>query len=225
MPAVMFKGIERVLKAYESRAVPVWALFLKSDMITKGNDHEELSNFLQTLSTEGVPTIYTLKVYEDHATAKTVKQKTDADGSFSFVLNEEYDGSNPQYFRQNNALFQKIDTLEKKIAAIGQAEEPDTLQSVGIDLLRNPTDMLGLVNVFNAIVGRPLVAVPGEMGALGNASNGTDEERQVRAANAIDTLEKKDPKLVEHLEQLAAIAERDPEKFQNLLSMLQMFNR
>lgn len=49
------------------------------------------------------------------------------------------------------------------------------------------------------------------------------EELQTRLVNAINTLEKNDNNLVEHLEMLANISERTPEKFKMLLSMLQTF--
>jgi hypothetical protein len=220
--AVQFRGMDEVLKAYEFRKANAWSIWCGKDYLTKGEGKEMLADFLTMLDENGSKAIYKLKIYED-ISASQVKEKTEADGSFSFLLYtkefSEFEGT--RYDGTHNKTYRELQELKKMILERDEKPEPDTIGSIGMDLLRNPGDAIQWINVIRAITGQPLLSIPQTSGAIaGIGSVDNEEQRQQRAATAIDVLEKNDPKLVSHLEKLANIATENPALFKTFITML-----
>lgn len=234
--AIQFFGIDRVMEMFDARQVPAWSIWCGKDFINKGIGDGELRTFLEALNSGYNNPIYTLKVYEDINDAAKIKSNTPHDGSFNFKLQMPPEmmpgmGAMPQ---SNNgplyALIKKIEALEAQIAERDEEEEkPDnTIGGFFTSLIKSPNDLITLVNVGRSLLGLPVQQVPNipytpaaTMGAVSTDIDMTDQEKMERLANAIDTLEKNDAKIIEHLEQLAKIASTNPQQFKFLLTMLE----
>lgn len=229
--AIQLIGKKQVIEAYSNLDVDVWAIFQYKSLMTKGQGISMLEQFLELLSTNAAGAIYTLKVYEDIDDPKQVKEKTEASASLNFKLNTQdfaEDGS-PVYLNklENYKLYQEIQGLKKQIEEMGTYREPETLEQAAIGLLGNPGELATLVMAVKELfrpAGTPAPQLP-QPATVGKINTGmkidqlTDNDRQ-RLANALDILGNKDPKIIEHLEKLAAVANNNPSQFQLLLMTL-----
>jgi hypothetical protein len=98
---VQFKGIQKILKAYESKQIPCWAIWYGSNLFDSyywdadddlRPDMEQGKQLLKSVLTEvddidGVST-YTLKVYDGLKKGEKIKSNTPYDASFNFKLLE-----------------------------------------------------------------------------------------------------------------------------------------
>lgn len=232
MTGVQFRGKENVLKAFESRGVDVWGIWLKKTLNWKGVGAGDLSRYLEMLEQNGAGDIYTLKVFEDLDDATGVKENTPADGSFNFTLypgNGGFaDSSITRYEATNNKnkLFERLELIEEKLAGLPGEDEPVSIEKTIVDILQDPQRLQQYVNVGRSIMGLPTTQnnYPAAMGNVSTANNEeTQEQRVRRLSDALNILEQHDPEIVEHLEKLAMMAQDNPNKFKGLLSMLQMF--
>ena len=67
------------------------------------------------------------------------------------------------------------------------------------------------------------VPAPAPVAHSGGALSGISEDQEIKINQALDILEQVDPNLGDSLLRLAAIAQKDPNKFKTLLSMLSMY--
>lgn len=222
---IHFRGIEAILKAYQFRGVDTFAVFQDKMMMYKGNTKDELSQFLNMLSEDACT--YTLKVYEN-IEPDQVKDNTGSDGGFNFKLvNEEEDYGPHTYSNKRNKLLERLERLEamNELPA-SEMEEEETLEDAAIGLLKKPWELAELANVVKGIFNLQPGYVPprpaNTMGSTGQAMSGTQSKETMidRLEKAIDTLEKYDPKIIEHLEKLAMIAANNPSQFNFLISAL-----
>lgn len=240
--SVQFKGIENVIKAFEQRDVEFWGIWQKKCLITKGMGSEELKTFLQMLIENGSGAVYTLKIFEDIDDLKKIKENSSADGSFSFRLNSDMPGTldssmnNYEQVNSRNKLFQRLDAIENKLNGVGEEEnEPDTFYDKVIGIISDPNRLQQYVGIIKEIFSnnnpqpaaqsfRPAVAAIGNtQPVIMKAHEQPTADTMERLAKALDTLEKHDPKIVDHLEKLANLASEKPGKFKGLLTMLENF--
>jgi len=226
--SVQLRGKEPVLKAYTARGVDFWAIFCKKDLIVKGQGEQDLEQFLDMLESNESGAQYKLKVYEDVTDLKQIKEKTEADGSITFVLKERTDTGNHREYYRTKELSERIGTIEELLLADKEEEEkPQTLTGFLNGIIKSPQDIVTLLNAGRTLLGMsPMPNIPPQINSQFSNSIGgidhtqpmqtTDEENQ-RIAAALDKLAVNDPKLVEHLEKLANMP---PQKLQILLSML-----
>lgn len=237
--AVQFRGGDNVIKAYQQRQADTWAIFQKNCLITKGSDEEELKAFLSMLAEGGSRAVYTLKIYDDLGTAD-IKDKTPADGSFSFILTNDTDGdldnSLSQYSATNkrNKLFERLEAIEARLNGADQDDEDNSLMGKIGQVLSDPDELMKYVRAAKEIFGTG-TPQPTYTAAIGNAApkneamNYTQQPQQPtekdmqRLSDALDTLGKADPKIIDHLEKLAKLATDKPGKFKSLLTMLETF--
>lgn len=156
------KGADNVIEAYTNRDVKVWAIFHGKSLCTKGDTVEALTAYLDMIS-EGSSAVYTLKIYEDLTEAKQVKEKTEADGSFTFMLPKprvslleyEEDGETRTRRRGNGiSLYQRFDDLEEKIGALQNPEPPeDNFHTILMGYLKDPVALSSLINAGRALLG------------------------------------------------------------------------
>jgi hypothetical protein len=277
MAAVQFYGKEQVLAAAQNMKGSAWAIFSGTSLITKWetkDTHDSasaLEQWLEMLADSNTAAVYKIKFFEVAEGKEQIKinEKTVCDaGSFSFKLQEQ-EQSIVQYSQrgivmtETNTKLDKIADLlvqqqerilelEEKVNGTegDEPEEPETLGSILLDAVKNPQQLMNLVNTFKAITGigmsnnqqpnygasignipaaAPLTTDQGMPPATepgGNPSatmdiNSPEYQQYVqRLGNAIDILEAHDPKLVEHLEKLAQMAVNNNSQFNWLLKML-----
>jgi len=224
---IQFRGKEKVLDAFDKMNVPAWALFTDKELFTKGIGEEMLIECLDLLSQGDSLPLYRLKVYEGITDASQIKDKTPCDGSFTFSFNEDqnYDGPYGETNRKNK-LFQRLEALEDKVINGAEPEgEKETLGSVAMGLLKEPAQLAQMIDIGRALLGLPPMyqqqTYPATLPAntIGNI-NAVDNGERI--GKALMILEQNDPKLVIHLEKLAAMSEKNKTGFQSLLSMLDM---
>lgn len=221
---IHFRGIPAILKAYEFRGVETFAVFQEKMLMYKGNSKDELSQFLNMLSEDACT--YTLKVYE-HIELDQVKDNTGSDGGFNFKLvNEEEDYGPHTYGNKRNKLLERLERLEAMKGLPDEIEEEETLEEAAIGMLKRPWELAELANVVKGIFNMQPGYVPARpintMGSTGQTMSGTQSKEQMldRLERAVDTLEKHDPKIIEHLEKLAMIASNNASQFNFLISAL-----
>jgi len=240
MATVQFFGIEQVMEAAENLNCPAWGIFISRALFTKyeGSDMSEslqlLSKNLEALGRSGTTGIYTIKFFEaDPGKAIKINERTVCDGgSFNFKLIEPEEReikliANSSQYGIIAEMKKKIDDLEKKLEQAEEYEEPEA-QSIGaivMDLIKNPDQLGQLVNIGRAALGLPIQSIPASIGALPSSPAVMMEQKEKdleRLSDAIDTLEKSDPRLVDHLEKLAKMATDNPDQFRATVSMLDL---
>lgn len=228
--SIQFKGVEKVLEAYDNRQVAAWSLFQGKQMIFKheGSDMQEAAENLQqclNMLDSSTNAIYTLKIYED---ADKIKSNTPDDGSFNFRLNME--SQEPglgaiSRANNNNEILSKLNALEERLnqQEEEEGEEDDSpLNNLISGIMGNPALQPVVTQLLTNLAANLLskkVSAPAPVAAV--AGIATDPEQ--RLAQALQILKSKDPNLADNLYKLASIAEKQPEQFAMLLSMLQNF--
>lgn len=126
------------------------------------------------------------------------------------------------------------ETSEEEVLSIaGFLKEPEKLGRV-ISVAKQILGINQPAQNFNHSIGTVSRVGQTETGGQAPAADSgekmaqTIEEEKLqklqRLGAAIDTLERNDPKLIDHLEKLASIAAKDKAKFQSLVSMLDIWN-
>lgn len=243
--SIQFRGAGPVLIAFEARGVEAWSIWQGKQFMTKGMGSDELSAFIDALQKSGSTAIYTLKVFEDVTDIKKVKSGTDHDGSFNFRLFERDDeaiGGSLSMINPNS-LASRFNKFEERMSAFFERyeseeteEEEENVLGTITGLLQDPDKLEKLINLGRSLLGSPqpgytignVQRMPDNNSNSGSASLSPStqslvvnpEEKLKRLGEAIDTLEKNDPLLIEHLEKLAKISRDQPRQFLQLTSML-----
>jgi len=238
MGSLQFLGIEDTLKAFEYRDVKVWSIFDGKRMIHKGAGETDLREFLEMISRSGTAATYILKVYEDIDDPKQVKSNTPDDGSFSFKLfgyeSAGMGGIVPRHYGDpvQAKILERLGAIEQQING-EEGEEPDFIKSIGdafIGMIQEPGKLGEFIEVIKPIFGGPQPYNPMRAG-IGNVkpvelpkqtNEGglvLTEESLQRIGDAIEKIAVQDPKIVEHLEKLAAMAEKNPVKFRSTIGL------
>lgn len=235
MPTVQFYGIDQVIEAAENYKCPNWAIFIARAMFFKfeGTDMEQSIAMLQTnlemLQQNTSTATYMIKFFEnENGKEMKINEKTICTGgSFYFKLNDPEEkqqrflGAAQQY--GNKMLMDEIAKLKEQIEDLKdhEPEKPETIGSIFMDALKNPTEAMQLVNLGRVLLGLEPKQMPAALAGVPGNSEPVDQEQQLqRLGNAIDKLEKVDPHLIDHLEILAEMAEKNPAKLKSLLAML-----
>ena len=243
---VQFFGIDNVLDAAKNFNCAAWAIFIRTSLFMKyeGSDMNEslemLEQCLSSLEPSGTEAVYTIKFFEpvDSKQIKINEKSTCTAGSFNFKLTDPAMREQRAlgYAAQSSGLLnqvnQRMDKLEEMFMKFLESEpdpveEPETVGTVLIDALKNPDHLMSLINAGKMLLGFPIQQqiTPHTIGNINQSASQQqpveyDEKMIARLQNAVNTLEQNDPKLVEHLEKLAAMSVNDKGTFQFLLSML-----
>lgn len=130
------------MRAFENyKHATIWAIFQGKDLLFKGEGADDLSALLSSMDEFGSDAVYRLKVYEDLDDPRKVKERTEADGSFSFRLGEEgavVAGSRSNYVR----------SLEDRIKKMEEGDGDDD-KSIGGKI---GSALLGLIDQPNELV-------------------------------------------------------------------------
>lgn len=248
MLAVHFHGIEKIVQAFESKGLPLFAVFSGKQLIHKQQDQKanigdaaaELEQFLTMLNNSS-NAIYTLKIYEE-VPKGGIKENTPADYSLNFRLNlpdQLLTRENYYINKQNeqNEILSELKALHARLDKI-EADEVDDDD----DEVEQPQSIAGIAN--NALAGmlnnpeiQQMLAqkLAGFVGNLFNASGKPapaaiagipqdQSEAEIKIDAAIDVLIDKTKGGAEvvanKLTALANIAQTNPVQYDMIINML-----
>lgn len=236
--AVQFYGSETLVKAYEQREIPTWAIFQQRQPITAGEGKEALEEFLEMLLSNPTP-IYTLRLYKDVSDPDSITEKTPYNGSYNFKLDGDAVGGHSKgegnsvatrVLRrleeiESGLLLKKLDVIEERLNA-PSSTQIDVIGAVN-NLISDPASLVAVINGIKNIFS------PAPSRAAGISSTrpyqdpgNTDdpqkelEEKIERMQAAINILEQNDPDLVVHLEKLARLSQENRPLFDIVLKQL-----
>jgi hypothetical protein len=241
---IQFFGVDQAVEAYERRDVPAFSLWQGKQMLHKfdgskdgdcsiATGAQELRSYLDMLY-ENSTAIYTLRVYEDLKPGQKIKPSTEHDGSFNFRINAPEQRAAGMGGGNNNLLLVEMQKINRQLAQIngvgGEDEDEDeddkepTIEEIAMGFLNEPEKLLRIVNVGKQLLGiSPAPATVGNINRLQQSHEpGNDPDLLTRLGNAINILEQHDPKLVEHLEKLAKLAQQDKTLFNAVISKLDL---
>ena len=225
--SVQFRGIDQVMKAFENRDVQAWSIWQHKQFMFKGMGEGDLQGILEMIGDGSTNAIYTIKVYEKITAASDIKSNTPDDGSFNFRLNgDNQEITGIQYYKQKQDLnlSQRMEKIEQMLIDKEHEpeDEPETIGSVVMEVIKDPAKAMVWIDIIKSILspgGKPLTPLPAA--AMGNVNTAEiTEDMLERIGNVIDRLYKNDAHILQHLEKLADISEKNPSQFKILLSML-----
>lgn len=241
--SVQFRGIDNAVKAYENMDIPRWGLFQGSQFLMKYNGTnikegaELLQQYLDALDLRSADSnTYTLCIYD---TAEKINSATKYDASFNFRLVDNIDAYNGN--KMSGLVENRIAGIEEKLNQLLADPEPAE-PSAKDQLLGALGKILEVPQVQQALAGKLLGIIDGvgntisglfmpagtQRAAIGNITTvnpdieQTAKDENTRLQQAVGMLARVDPQLGTHLLKLAYIAEGDPVKYQNLISMLNL---
>lgn len=147
--SIQFRGIDTVVEAFNNFGASAWSIWQGGKLLFRGVGDDELLKILEMIKPHGSDAIYMLKVYEDISDPKQIKDKTPADGSFGFKIDESDRGS---YVR---SLEDRVKKLEGS-----DGEANGIVGKIGNALLGLLDDPESLVGVLGAIKNLIAPAVP-----------------------------------------------------------------
>jgi hypothetical protein len=247
MAGAQFIGKNSVIAAYNRRDGGTWSLTQGKKVCATGENADDLAEWIDIFSAAQSRAPYTLNLYGD-AEVSDISATRRPIASWDVMINEPgavlsapaAGGAVGAAGRIQKHIDEKI--AEKFDVILEKLDEPDETDGIDIieiikDYAANPHKLghvvgaiRNLLGMNNAMPGQP-AAISG-LGSLGTVQQGysgpdattdasqSDEQKYNRLAAVLDRLEAKDPKIVEHLEKLANLAEKDPFTFEMILQRL-----
>lgn len=236
MASLQFRTWQTALDAFKNAEVEAWSIWDGKSLMYKGMGEEELESWLQLLEKNDTDATYTLRYYEDIDDKRKIKSSTPHDGSFNFKVNApRFEDRRQQYDGQRNEIYSKVAALENTLGRIeARLDEPDEYEAtdekpnrLGLigEVLGHPTIAALLPQILSVMMGtgkqatepaaRPMIGA-----TVGNVPTPAKTPPNDPLAAAIDRLGSFDPRLVDHLNKLAEIAEKDPGTFNTVMAML-----
>lgn len=224
MTGVQLIGVKAVLSRFETFDSDAWALYQSKQFIVGGLGSEQLDGWLKDFEASGSTATYMIRVYNSDEAPTSSTGNTDYIACFSFKVVDQYEGYG--IAGHNTKLMDRIGALEQRIKDQDEGgDDGEDLNSIIMGWLSDPAKLNQVAGAVRTILGgsgpvqsfapaAPVQAIAG-VGAV-------DADPVTRIAAALDKLEKKDPKLVEHLEKLALLAENDPGLFKAVISKLDL---
>jgi hypothetical protein len=239
--SVQFRGIKNAVKAYRNKDVPAWGLFQGTQFLEKyeGTDIEEGADFLNAFldsldlrSADG--NTYTLCIYELPKGGK-ITNASKYDASFNFRLVDNF--AEHQESRIGGMYDQRLSGIEETLKKLTTDDLPepelspkDKLFGMIGAILEHPevqralamkvvTIMDGLGDTITGIFKKAGPYAP--VAAIGSVPTNPQDEN-AKLQQAVDILVTVDSQLGTHLLQLAKVAQTDPKKYNNLISMLNL---
>jgi hypothetical protein len=160
--AVQFRGVDKILRAYEFQKIPMWAIFYGNDLFTKYEtergdvpDMETgkalLKEVLESMDDDSGISTYKLRVYDGVKNGDKVKSNTPYDASFNFSVLKRDQGSyyenrsRREEDRDNEiaSLKAMVETLTKQLNEEDdeddqEEEKPDGIMGVLSGIMKMP---------------------------------------------------------------------------------------
>lgn len=245
--AVLFRGINQVLDAYDANEVPSWAIWNgKTSLIFKhvGTDMAEgaqlLKQALEKLRKSGTEASLILAVYE--APGKSINNKTPFDNSFPFSLWDPMNDDHSPYYASKAKDNETIEELRAKVAALeaDQEEEPEMPTVWGkvmgmIEPMLSQPDVQqavmywvaekvrGILNINKPVSMAGITSPSPQPAAENSQASNWDKlapDQQQKLNQAIEILMGEDPQIGDHLLALAIIARDNRSKYNMALKFL-----
>lgn len=219
MPGVQIIGKEAIIDTFNDCKAETFALFQGQNLIIAGTGADELALWIDRFCPPGISGSFTLRLYD--CDSASVRKGSDYTGSFNCRI---MDGYSMGGF--SSVHTKRIEALEKKVNGEGEGE--DKLTDALMGWLEEPEKLVQVIGAVRGLLGMGAPLQP-EQAAIGAVTpkiispgelTQTEEQRYRKLCLALDRLEKKDPRIVEHLEQLAGIAEKKPDTFNMMIGML-----
>lgn len=226
MASVQFIGRAALLKGVKDR-VETWGLFQSKQFLVSGEGTDELDEFLEKLEPGGSVAVYTLKMYSS-AKVEEIDEKTPCQGSINFKLTDPQGGGTGS---TNDRLARIEGILAGEYEDEDDEDDPaeESLASIILGYLKDPQKIATIIGAINDLKRGQVPAIPGAVGTVQDRrespaySQGppeSDEAKIHRLSSVLDRLEKADPRILDHLEKLADLAEKKPDFFKMLLMQL-----
>lgn len=230
MAGAQFIGKERLLAAFERRGGGAWQLVQGKKLCATGDGSTELEEWIDIFAGADSRSPYTLQLYGDMEPGDITKG-THPEASWDFMIHETRPAGSAVSGTMGvvSKLQQKIDDriAEKIGALIDKDDEPEEAEGIDINAIinhyaHNPEKLGQAVGAIQGIFGmlKNMLGMNGQQqatGAIGsvfqpdtprhnvNQATGYPEGTVERLTAVLDILGKRDPKLLEHLEKLAAM--------------------
>lgn len=237
--SIQFQGVADVVAAFKNIRVPRWAIFQNKSMIEKYEDENIdqsinfLNDYLLALQKSKTAAIYRLCTYEQEPAGGSIKPSTECDRSFSFVVNAKEYGGYGSIGGFEQQIIERLDRIEAKQALEEEPDENEESEKVsGITIflnkmLENPQvqQRIGYIidGILNQIV--PMNTTQNMQPQPAAVISGVEETAEAQADlinEAIQKLWNVDKALGTHLQKIADIAEKNPVKYKQILSMLSL---
>lgn len=224
MSGVQFIGKKAILDCYQDMDLEQFAFFQGKELIVSGSGVAELEKWCDRFSMAGSAATYKFRLYEDLGDEK-IKPTTEYVCSFEVKFSDPY-GGNGVVGGWGHDLLGRMEKLEKKVDG-GDSDGGNRIMDAVMGWFEEPSKLQEAVGALKMIVGMgqatPQPAAIAGMVEPSRIITPDQEANAVRLSNALDTIEKHDPRIVQHMEKLAAIAVKKPETFTMLLGMLDNF--
>ncbi len=226
MSGIQLIGKQAVLETYSDFEGDTWGLFVGKRLIIAGEGSADLEKYLDRFAPAGSTGSYTLKIFDEDTAPVQVRPGTEYSCSFDFKITDTYGGAGIAGF---GAIGARLEKIEKQLAA---PEEPDGFQEIIMGWLREPHKLATVLGAVRTLLmpGNTPLPLPAPAQAIGSVTmpgseiksdmGTTDDKTYDRLAAVLDTLQKHDPQILEHLEKLAKIAVEKPSMFKMLLTTL-----
>jgi len=238
---IQFHSIDKACEAFLNRDCKAWSVWAGKQFLFNyiGSTTEDaalqLQQLLESLDTSASSSaIYTLKVYEDLKKAEKITEKTPSNGSFNFRL-KEYNQENTNWFstfkEENKLLKQQVEDLRAELDSVPEESDEDDktmIGKIGEMILNDPQKLPAIIAAFKNVM-QMFVPEQPKLSALHESNTGNNPasysigsiDKQAGELPAIiETLKAKDERLQDHLQKLSDLADKDPEGFKYLLTML-----
>lgn len=228
MTGVQLIGKQAVVSRFEKLDADSWAIYQGKQFIVGGQGSADLSDWLDCFDKSGSTAGYMLRVYDSDEPPTSATGNTDYVACIGFRVIDQYDGQG--IAGHSTKLMDRIGAIEKYIKEQGEEkeeeEDPD-LNSVIMGWLTDPVKLNQVAGAVRTMLGGVgSNQLPGPAAAPAGAISGfrvdSTADPVARLSAALDKLEKHDPKLVEHLEKLAKLAEDNPALFKTVISQLDL---
>jgi hypothetical protein len=205
MASIQLIGKEAVLSAFDEFDADTWALFDGKSPVLSGVGADTLEAWLDRFMPGGSTAQYTLRIYD---VEPPVKASTEYIAAFKFRLSDPYQGMGIS--GHTTKLLERIEGLEKRLE--GEGEEGDGLSGIVLGWLKEPDKLETVVGAFRQLMGKepipdgmnPQTTLQNMAGYKVTSDNNQDNDQKLeRLAAVLDKLEKRDPKLLDHLDKLS----------------------
>ena len=225
MSSVQTIGVPSILARYDKVEGEAWAIYQGREFIVSGMGKDVLSDWLYSFEAAGSTAIYTLRVYDYDEPPTSSEAAAGYLARINFKIVDTYEGAGVAGY--GRGIGERLDKIEKRLAGFENDEtepESESLNDIIMGWLQEPTKLGQVVGAVRQALGKGAGnPVPAQIGqqTIGSAFDPADKEAALqRLAKAIDTLEKSDPKLVEHLEKLAQLSANDKLTFGIIIAKL-----
>lgn len=245
--SVQFRGIDKVIQAYDNMQVAPWALYQGTQLLAKSEQSDMeggkalLSELLNSLDNPDNVATYTLCVFDDLKPGEKIKSGTKWDGSFNFKLADTMQDYKAQRMSGIADNSQRLTAIEEKLERLLNPAPDDDQKPSGVGGLPDfLMEMLDHPQVRDAIATRGVQFIDNIMGFLtrkpapvvpfvspsnipakvGAAPQAVDSAQMQKIQHALELLMPVDPQLGDHLLTLAEKAHADPAKYQQVIGML-----